>query len=63
MSYNNPSSLLENKGTLLEMAKKKVHEEGYCYKKGQTRSKTLNPSSLEDGKPQQKRQNINAQER
>ena len=44
--------------------KKKVHEDGYCYKKGQTRSKILNPSSLEDGEPpQQKRQKINTQER
>ena len=49
---------------LLEMARKKVHESGYCYKKGQTRSKVLNPSSLEvDKPPQPKRQKIEALER
>ena len=64
LCYNNQSLLLENKGTLLEMAKKRVHEDGYCYKKGQTRSKILNPSSHEEGEPPQpKRQKINAQER
>ena len=64
LCYNNPSLLLENKGTLLEMAKKRVHEDGYCYKKGQTRSKILNLSSHEEGEPPQpKRQKINAQER
>ena len=64
MCLSNPSLLLENKGTLLEMARKKVHEEGYCYKKGQTRSKVLNPSSLEEGEPPQpKRQKISTYER
>lgn len=54
---------LENKGTLLEMARNKVCEDGYCYKKGQTRSKVLNPSSLEEGEPPQpKHQKINTYE-
>ena len=66
LCFNNPSLLFENKGALLEMARKKVHEDGYCYKKGQTRSKALNPSLLEEGdqqQPQPKRQKINAYER
>lgn len=63
LCFNNPALLLESKGTLLEMAKKKVHEEGYCYKKGQTRSKVLNPTTPEGEPPQPKRQKINACER
>ena len=63
LCFNNPSLLLESKGTLLEMAKKKIHEDGYCYKKGQTRSKVLNPSTLEDEPPQPKRKKINTYER
>lgn len=46
MLQKHPLSLLENEGILLEIAKKSVHEDGYCYK-GQTQSKILNPSSRE----------------
>ena len=62
LCFNNPSLLLESKGILLELAKKKVHEDGYCYRKDQTRSKVLNPSTLEDEPPPPKRKKINAYE-
>ena len=39
----NPS-LLWNRGSLLEKARKLVDEGGYVYKKGKSRSKYLNPS-------------------
>ena len=46
------------------MARKRVHDSGYCYKKGQTRSKVLDPTSYEVGEqPEPKRQKINAYER
>ena len=60
LCFNNLALLLETKG---EMAKKKVHEDGYCYKKGQTRSKVLNPTTLEGEPPQPQHQKINAYER
>ena len=64
LCLKNPSLMLESKGVLLEMARKAVHESGYCYKKGQTRSKVLNHSQAEgDDLPQSKRQKINAYER
>ena len=46
------------------MARKRVHDSGYCYKKGQTRSKILDPTSCEVGEqPEPTRQKINAHER
>ena len=51
LCLNNPSLLLERKGALLEMAKKKVHEAGYLYKKGHSRSKVLDPTLSEESKP------------
>ena len=36
---NNPT-MLRNRGRLLEAAKQKVHEGGYAFKKGKSRSKT-----------------------
>ena len=63
MCLNNPALLLEKKGTLLDLAKKKVHEDGYVYKKGHTRFKILEPSSCEESEPQPKRQKVNAYER
>lgn len=63
LCLSNPSLLLEKKGDLLDMARKKVHEDSYCYKKGRTRSKKLEPSLCEEGEPQPKRQKITACER
>ena len=64
LCFNNPSLLLESKGTHPSRnGKEKIHEDGYCYKKSQTRSKVLNPSTLEDEPPQPKHKKINAYER
>ena len=35
--------LLMNKGRLIEVAREKLHESGYVYKKGKSRSKAINP--------------------
>ena len=45
------------------MARKKVHDDGYHYKKGKTRSKKLEPGLSEEVEPQPKRRKINAYER
>ena len=41
IALENPT-LISNKGTLLEQAKKKVEDDGYLYKKKKSRSPTLN---------------------
>ncbi len=56
----NPSLLLQTKGKLLELAKQKIHEDGYCYKKGRSRSLKLEPSAVVEDEPRSKRQKINA---
>ena len=48
-------NLLSDRKLLLERARERVHESGYSYKKGSSRSKTLNPS---DGKATPKRRKI-----
>lgn len=49
---HNPSLLLGKKGDLIKLAQEKVHEDGYKYKKGKSRSKR---HSQADGDPQPKR--------
>ena len=38
LCMKNPSLLLGSKGVLLQLARDKVHEDGYTYKKGKSRS-------------------------
>ena len=52
------SLLLRNKGKLLELARKQVHESGYVYAKGKSHSKILNPST----KSQPSREKVDKQE-
>jgi hypothetical protein len=49
-------NLLSDRKLLLETAREKVHNSGYLYKKGASRSKTLNP---DDGRATPKRRKIN----
>ena len=51
--------LLRNTGKLLELARKEVHESGYVYAKGKSRSKVFNPST----ERQPSREKIDKQER
>lgn len=53
-------SLLADRGKLLEWARVKLHESGYIYSKGKSRSKKLNPEMLKEDKPKLER--INQQE-
>ena len=50
--------LLRNTGKLLELAQKQVHESGYVYAMGKSRSKVFNPST----ERQPSREKINKQE-
>jgi chromosome segregation ATPase len=52
--------LLRNSGKLLELARKQVHESGYVYAKGKSRSRVFNPST-DSGQPS--REKIDKQER
>ena len=49
-------------GDLLKLAQEKVHDDGYIYKKGKSRSKRSSSSSVSDP-PQTKRTKIDTQER
>lgn len=60
LCLRNPS-LLWQRGTLLERARKLVNESGYVYKKGQSRSKVLNPPA--ESTSIAKRPKVGAQER
>ena len=51
--------LLCSKGKLLELAREQVHESGYVYAKGKSRSKIFNPST----ERQPSREKIDKQER
>ena len=42
------NSHLNDCNLLMTEARKRVHESGYTYKKGRSRSKTLNPDSQEE---------------
>ena len=58
--HDSPFIALGKKGDLLELARKKVHEGGYVYKKGHSHSKVVDP--IEDGAPMPKSK-VNATER
>lgn len=61
LCVKNPS-LLGNKGELLKSARAVLHDSGYVYVKGKSRSKVLNPiASIEDD--HSKREKINTEER
>lgn len=60
LCLKNPS-LLWQRGTLLENARKVVNESGYIYKKGQSRSKSFNPPT--ESSSSAKRPKVGAQER
>ena len=57
---NNPA-LLVDKGKLYELAKDKVHDSGYAYAKGKSRSKKFCQANEEEERP--KREKIDQQER
>ena len=61
LCQGNPALLLGKKGDLLELARAKVHEDGYSYKKGHSRSKKY--KHIEGDEPAVKRVKINAAER
>lgn len=63
LCMSNPSLLFEKKGVLLEMAREKVHDSGYCYKKGHSRSKKFEPSFSEESESRPKRKKIGTDER
>jgi len=54
-------AMLGDKGKLLELARVKLHERGYIYSKGKSRSRVLNPEATNQEK--QKRQRIDQTER
>lgn len=60
LCLENPNLLLEKKGDLLEMARQRVHEDGYCYKKGHSRSRLLEPQLCSPAS-QPKRKKVNAE--
>ena len=62
LCQGNPTLLLGKKGDLLELARAKVHEDGYNYKKGHSRSKK-HQSMVEGSEPAVKRAKVNAEER
>ena len=43
LCQGNPALLLGKKGEIFELARAKVHEDGYNYKKGRSRSKKHQP--------------------
>lgn len=49
------ASMLADKGKLLEQARFKLHESGYVYSKGKSRSKVLNPEIRKDERPKRER--------
>lgn len=51
--------LLQNKGKLLQLAREKLHESGYVYAKGKSRSKVFHPST----EKQTSRRKIDKEER
>ena len=57
----NNSALLADKGKLYELAKDKVHDSGYVYAKGKSRSKKFCQVNEEEERP--KREKIDQQER
>ena len=58
----NPALLLGKKGDIYDLARAKVHEDGYNYKKGRSRSKK-HQTVVEGDEPAVKRVKINAEER
>ena len=63
MCKNDPSLLIRKKGDLLKLATQKVHDDGYCYKKGHSRSRRFEPVVGNESEPPPKQQKINADER
>ena len=55
--------LLMNKGRLIEVAREKLHESGYVYKKGKSRSKAINPPSDNEPKCREKIDKIEREHR
>lgn len=47
--------MLADKGKLIEQARLKLHESGYVYSKGKSRSKILNPEVTKHDKPRRER--------
>ena len=60
LCVHNPA-LLAEKGKLLELAKDKLHESGYVYAKGKSRSRKFNP--LDEVEERPKRKKIDQRER
>jgi len=50
--------LLAEKGKILEQTRLKLHDSGYVYSKGKSRSKVLNPNVTQEKKPKQERIDI-----
>ena len=61
LCQGDPGLLLGKKGDLLGLARAKVHEDGYVYKKGHTRSKKYRPAQCDE--PAVKRVKVCAAER
>ena len=62
LCQGNPSLLLGKKGDILDLARAKVHQDGYVYKKGHSQSKKYQ-TEAEGGEPAVKRVKVNAEER
>ena len=62
LCLGNPSLLLGKKGDILDLARAKVHEDGYIYKKGHSRSKKYQ-TETEGSEPAVKHAKVNAEER
>ena len=61
LCQGNPALLLGKKGDILELARAKVHQDGYNYKKGRSRSKKHQPMAGDE--PAVKRVIVNAEQR